>query len=151
MVDRFEQFSLAIMEISRHWHKLAADEMETHGLKGSHAVYLLTMYRYPEGITAPRLCEICGKDKSDVCRMMPILEEKGLVKKEGVHQNLYRGGYKLTQEGRTVAEYVRRRAALAVELAGRDITPEKREIFYEVLGTIVGNLREIIKDGLPRQ
>ena len=50
-----------------------------------------------------------------------------------------------------MAEYVRRRAALAVELAGRDITPEKREIFYEVLGTIVGNLREIIKDGLPRQ
>ena len=65
MVDRFEQFSLAIMEISRHWHKMAADEMENHGLKGSHAVYLLTMYRYPEGITAPRLCEICGKDKSD--------------------------------------------------------------------------------------
>ncbi len=150
MVDRFEQFSFAISEIYRHWHKLAAEEMGKYGLKGTHSVYLLTMYRYPEGVTAPKLCELCGKDKSDVSRMMPILEEKGLVKKEGIHQKLYRGVFKLTEEGKAAAEYVRQRAGLAVQLAGGDLTDEKRDIFYEVLESIVSNLREISKEGLPK-
>ena len=52
MIDRFERFSFAISEVSRCWHKLAAEEMEKYGLKGSHAVYLTTLYRYPKGLTS---------------------------------------------------------------------------------------------------
>lgn len=150
MVDRFERFSYAISEISRYWHKLAADEMEKYGLKGPHSVYLTTMYRYPEGVTAPQICELCGKDKSDVSRMMSIMEKKGLVKKEGVHQNLYRGVFKLTEEGKEAAEHVRQRASLAVEIAGKKLTDEKRTIFYEALESITANLRELSKEGLPK-
>lgn len=149
MIDRFERFSFAISEISKHWHKLAADEMEKHGLKGPHAVYLLTMYRYPEGITAPQICELCGKDKSDVSRMMSIMEKKGLVTKEGIHQNRYRGVFKLTEKGKIAAEHVSQRANLAVEIAGKDLTDEKRTIFYEALESIASNLRELSKDGIP--
>lgn len=151
MVERFERFSFAISEISRYWHKLTSDEMEVYGLKGAHSVYLLAMYRYPEGITAAKICELCGKDKSDVSRMMSIMEKKGLVTKEGIHQNLYRGVFKLTEEGRTAAEHVRQRACLAVELAGKDLTDEKRSIFYEALESIASNLQELSKQGLPPQ
>ena len=77
MVDRFERFSLAMFEISKYWHKLAAEEMEKYGLKGTHSVYILTMAKSPEGITAPQLCEQCGRDKADVSRMMSILEKRG--------------------------------------------------------------------------
>ncbi|WP_455715538.1 MarR family winged helix-turn-helix transcriptional regulator [Anaerosporobacter sp.] len=150
MVDRFERFSYAISEISRHWHKLATEEMEKYGLKGPHSVYLLTMHRYPEGITAPKLGELCGKDKADVSRMMSILEKKGLVTKEGIHQNLYRGVFKLTGEGKDAAEHVRKRVSLAVEIAGKDLTDEKREIFYEALESITLNLRQLSKEGLPK-
>lgn len=151
MVDRFEKFSFAISEISRYWHKLAADEMEKYGLKGPHSVYLTTLYRYPEGITAPQICQLCGKDKSDVSRMMSIMEKKGLVKKEGIHQKLYRGVFKLTDEGNAAAEHVCRRASLAVELAGKELTDEKRTILYEALESIASNLRELSKGGLPEQ
>ena len=151
MVDRFERFSFAISEISRYWHKLAADEMGKYGLKGSHSVYLLTMYRYPDGITAPQLCELCGKDKADVSRMMSIMEKKELVTKEGIYQNLYRGIFKLTEKGKAAAEYVRRRASLAVEIAGKDLTDEKRDIFYEALESIAYNLRNLSKEGLPQR
>lgn len=89
MVDRFERFSLAISEISKYWHLLAAEEMEKYPLKGSHSVYILTMAKYPEGLTAAELCTLCGKDKADVSRMMGILESKGLVTKEGTNQKLY--------------------------------------------------------------
>lgn len=151
MLDRFERFSFLISEVSRSWHKIASDEMEKYGLKGPHSVYLITMKRYPEGVTAPQLCELCGKDKSDVSRMMSIMEKKGLVKKEGVHQNLYRGVFKLTKDGLEAAEYLAKRVNLAVELAGRELSDEKRAVFYEAFEIISSNLRQISKDGLPEQ
>lgn len=149
MIERFERFSFLISEVSRSWHKIATDEMEKYGLKGPHSVYLITMNRYPEGVTAPQLCELCGKDKSDVSRMMSIMEKKGLVKKEGVHQNLYRGVFKLTQEGIEAAEHVAKRVNVAVELSGNELGEEKRAIFYEALEVISNNMRQISKDGLP--
>lgn len=83
MLDRFERFSFAIAEISRCWRKLASDELAKYGLKSPHATYLTTMYKYPDGITVPKLCEVSGKDKSDASRMIAILEKKGLAQKKG--------------------------------------------------------------------
>ncbi len=117
MVERFARFSLAIFEISRCWHRLAAEEMAAYGLRGAHAIYLTAMYRCKDGVTGPRLCELCGRDKSDVSRTIAALQEKGFVTKEGVNQSLYRGILKLTEQGRAAAEQVCERAALAVELA----------------------------------
>ena len=151
MLDRFERFSFLISEVSRSWHKIASDEMEKYGRKGPHSVYLITMKRYPEGVTAPQLCELCGKDKSDVSRMMSIMEKKGLVKKEGVHQNLYRGVFKLTKDGLEAAEYLAKRVNLAVELAGKELSDENRKIFYDTFEIISSNLRQISKEGLPEE
>lgn len=149
MIERFERFLFAISEISKHWHKIAGDEMAKYGLKGPHAIYLTTMYRYEDGITAPQLCELCGKDKADVSRMMGMMEKKGLVIKEGIHHNLYRGVFKLTSQGKIAAEQVRERASLAVEIAGKDLTDENRAVFYQSLESIILNLRELSKKGLP--
>lgn len=149
MVERFERFSLAISEISRYWHKLTTEEMERYGLKGTHSVYLLAMLRYPDGITAPKLGEMCGKDKADVSRMMSIMEKNGLVTKQGIYKNLYRGVFKLTEKGREAADFVKRRAALAVEIAGRDLTEESRAVFYSALESIADNLKKLSINGLP--
>ena len=149
MIDRFERFSLAISEISRHWHKLAAEELTKYGLKGPHATYLTAMYKYPEGVTVPELCEVCGKDKSDASRMLAILEEKGLVTKKVVGGSLYRGKLQLTDEGKLAAEHVSQRASRAVEVAGKDLTDAERETFYKALDSITANLRELSKEGIP--
>ena len=149
MVNRFERFSLLLFEILRYWHKLTAEEMKKYGLKGAHSIYLLTMLRYPDGITATQICECCVKDKADVSRMMTLLEKKGLVKKEGVHQNLYKGVFKLTEEGRKAALFVSQRASLAVDIAGKDLTDEQRKVLYEALEQIASNLRKLNKEGLP--
>lgn len=149
MIDRFEKFSYAIAEISRCWHKLTAEELAKYGLKGPHATYLATLYRHSDGITAPELCRICGKDKADVSRMMSIMEKKGLVKKEGQNRSMYRGLLKLTEEGKKVAAHICARAALATELAGQDLTEETRTVFYSALGTITERLRELSEGGIP--
>lgn len=150
MLNRFSRFSLAISEIDRCWHKLAAEEMAKYDLNSPHAVYLNTLYQYEDGITAAKLGELCCKNKADVSRMVAILEKKGLVRKEAVGGNLYRAKLLLTGEGRQAAEHVQQRAAIAVELAGSGMDDEEREIFYRCLERITANLQTLSKDGLPQ-
>ena len=151
MLNRFARFSLAIAEIDRCWHKLAAEEMAKYELNSPHAVYLTTLYNFTEGITAARLGELCCKNKADVSRMVTILEKKGLVRKVAVSGNLYRAKLVLTEEGRKAAEHVQSRAALAVELAGSGMTDADRETFYRCLEQITTNLQTLSKEGLPHR
>ncbi len=148
MIDRFERFSVAISEISRYWHKIAGDVMEPYGLKGTHAIYVTTLAQHKEGITAAKLCEICGKDKSDVSRLIAIMEKLGFVKKEG--RNNYRTPLKLTDKGETLAVEIKKKACLAVNTAGRDLNEKDRHIFYTALETITANLRIISNEGLKK-
>ena len=149
MVNRFERFSFAISEIHRFWHKIASDEMTQLGLKGPHVVYLVALKRFPEGVTAAELSEMCGRDKADVSRAMAAMEEKGLVTKQGIKQNLYRARLTLTTEGKKAAAHISKRAGLAVEMGGKGLSENERKIFYDSLELIASNLSKISKDGLP--
>ena len=148
MVDRFERFSFSVFEVSRCWHKLAAEEMAKYDLKGPHAIYLTVLQHNPEGLTAARICELCGRDKADVSRALAVLDEKGMVKREG--GSGYRARISLTEAGCKAAEHVTRRASVAVELAGKDLTEESRAAFYTALESIVANLRKLSEEGLPQ-
>lgn len=150
MLNRFARFSLAISEIDRCWHKLASKEMARYDLSSPHAVYLNALYQYPEGITAAKLSELCGKNKADVSRMIRVLEKKGLVRKERIGGKLYRARLLLTSAGKQAAEHVRERVAVAVELAGAGLSEEARKSFYSTLEQITSNLQTMSKEGLPQ-
>lgn len=149
MIDRFERFVLSISEIYHCWHKIAAAEMENYGLRGPHVVYLTTMYNHPEGLTASQLCTLCCRDKADVSRVTAAMEKQGLIARDMSSQNVYRSRLVLTEAGRTAAEHARKRAAVAVERAGRGLTDEQRATFYHSLDLILSNLQAISEDGLP--
>lgn len=149
MVDRFESFSYAISEISRYWHKIASDELKPYGLKGPYAVYFTALNRFPEGITASRLGELCSRDKSDVSRAVTLLESKGLIVKESEGGNLYRAKIRLTEAGKAIAVHINDRAKLAVNLGGSGLTDDDRETLYRSLEVIVTNLQKLSRDGLP--
>ena len=148
MVDRFERFTYAIIEINRYWHKIAADEMSKYGLKGPFAHYLITLYRYPDGVTSVQLGELCDKNKADVSRALAILEEKGLAVRETQNNSYYRAKIKLTAKGRAAAEQVQQIAERAVGIGGKGLTDEHRQIFYEALERITANLRQLTLNGL---
>lgn len=150
MERRFDHFSFDIAEISKYWHKLASEEMAKYDLKGSYAVYFTTLYHVGEGLTAAQLCEKCSRDKADVSRAVATLEQRGLVRKETSGGNQYRARIHLTDAGREAAEAINARASLAVELGGRGLTDEQREIFYAALDLIVANLQALGRDGLPQ-
>lgn len=151
MIGRFERFSYAISEISRLWHRIAGEEMGKYGLKGSYSVYFTTLYRYPAGLTAAQLVDLCSRDKADVSRAMALLEKKGLVNRVDPEGKAYRAPLTLSQEGREIAGHINHRAEAAVELASKGLPEEKRAVFYEALELITSNLQKLSKEGIPQK
>lgn len=147
MVDRFERFSLAISQISYYWHKIAGEAMTEYGLKGPASIYLTTMYRFKEGITATELSEICLRDKADVSRTVSLLQKKGFVRKSN-EKGVYKSLYHLTKSGEQIAKQINEKAKLAVELGGRGLEDKDREVLYNSLEIISGNLQKLSKSDL---
>ena len=150
MLNRFEQFTSVISALCRDVQKIERDEMEKQGLRGAFAQYLLAISRYPEGITAARLCEVCEKDKAAVSRILAELEEAGMILRENRNGSRYRAILLLTDRGQEAAAAVVEKARLAVELAGKGFGAEEREVFYRVLSIISGNLHKLCRDGLTK-
>ncbi len=148
MIDRFEQFCTAISVIYRSIQKIERTEMAKYGLKGPHAQCLVAMARFPEGITAARLCEICEKDKAAISRTVSELEQAGLVVRADPDGKRYRTSLTLTEMGRTVASNVNNLVLLAVQQASEGYDREKQQIFVSVLNLVAGNLQSICRDGL---
>lgn len=146
MVDRFERFIYDIAEISRYYHKIAADEMVTFGLKGTCAVYFTALDHAPEGLTAAQLAEKCSRDKADVSRSVSAMEKGGFVRREG---DPYRARLLLTDHGREAAQAINQRVCVAMTCGGRGMTDAQREALYQALDLIVENLGAISREGLP--
>lgn len=149
MIDRFEQFVSYISALHRDIQKIERDEMEKLGLKGAFAQYLVAMHRFPEGITAVDLCEVCGKDKAAVSRAVAEMEQHGLLRKAGDRDNRYRALLKLTEQGRAAAEYVCSKAVSAVKIAASGIDDDTRAAMYRSLRSIASHVQMISKEGLP--
>lgn len=151
MRDRFEQFTSAISSIHRFVQKIERDEMEKYGLKGASAQYLLAMERYPDGVTAATLCDVCDRDKAAVSRILAEMESKGLIYRIDNGENQYRALLALTPAGQEAADYVSRRAIIAVELAGQGLTDEDRKVMYTSLERIAANIQTLSREGIPEK
>ncbi len=141
MIGRFEVFTLALSEMTSSWNKIATEELKPYGLKGSSIVYLIALYKIPEGLTAANLCEMCNRDKAEVSRAIKSLEEKGFVVRKNTTVSSYRANITLTDEGRKITCELRERIKQLVEDGGKGLSEEQREIFYDVLAKISCNLK----------
>lgn len=151
MVERFERFSLAISEISRCWHRIANEVMKCYDLKGAYSVYFTTMSRFPQGVTATQLVELCGRDKADISRAMAAMEDKGLVQRQNEDAKAYRARLVLTEAGLALAEQINEKAKAAVEYASYGLSDGKREVFYEALALITANMQGMSREGIPEK
>lgn len=149
MIRRFEVFSGAISCIYRHIQKIERAEMARYGLKGPHVQCMLALLRYPEGVTAAQLCEICDKDKAAISRTVAELVEAGMVVRCGTGSKRYRVQLRLTEQGNRIAREVTTLAAKAVEKAGTGLREEERETFYRVIMQLASNIQQLSSDGIP--
>ena len=148
MLSRYEVFSSSVACLYRDIQKIERMEMTKFGLKGPHAQVLLSMRRYPEGVTASQLCEICEKDKAAISRSVAELESCGLLTRREKNGVRYRSQLILTDKGLQAAQAVSVKAQQAVEQAGEGLQDSQREIFYQVLALIAGNLHNLCRHGL---
>ncbi len=141
MIDRFEQFSISIFNISHYWNKIAAEEMKDYGLRGGYALYLIVLSRSDNDITAAKLAELCQRDKGDVSRAISAFQKAGLLEPYG--KNRYRAPLILTEEGRKTVDQLAAKASALLELAGEGLTVEMRENLYPSLDLIAKNMKRI--------
>ena len=151
MTDRFEKFSYYISEIAKLLHKIEATEMESLGLKGPYAIYLLAIARNEKGISAARLAEECGRDKGDVSRAIRAMEEKGLVARSSENARGYRASITLTCEGVKAASRLKEKASAAVKAANTDVSEKNRRIFYDTLEAFYQSIRLMSESGVPEK
>lgn len=148
MIERFSQFCTSIASIQRSIMKIERVEMAKYGLKGPHANCLVAMARYPEGITAARLCDICDKDKAAISRTVSELEDAGMVLRQDPDGKRYRSVLRLSEKGKEIANRVNDLVLLAVAKASDGYDKEKQQVFARVLNLVAGNLQDICRDGL---
>ena len=149
MLSRYEQFSFAISNIYRSIQKIEREEMERYGLKGAYAQYLVTLERFPKGLTASQLCEICDLDKAAVSRAVSEMERRGLLERDAENATGYRAKLYLTSAGHEAANFVNQRAQQAVNAAGGDLTDDDRKVLYQALESISTRLQNISREGIP--
>ena len=151
MVSKYEIFSTVVSSLYHDIQRIERTEMAKYGLKGPHAQCLVVMDRYPGGITAARLCELCERDKAAISRTVAELEEAGLLTRREQNGIRYRVPLLLTQAGKAAARDVNSVAARAVGQAGVGLTDDQRQVFYQVLGQIAQNLHILSRDGLQEK
>ena len=147
MQDRFETFTTSIFKIMHYWNRIATDEMKKHGLKGGYALYFVVISNHDGELSSADLAKLCGRDKADVSRAVSTLQKKGLL--EMFEKGTYRAHLTFTPEGSKIADNIKSRASIAIDIAGHGLSDEMRNNMYQSLTVIGENLKMISEDGLP--
>ena len=147
IVARFEHFCTVISGIQRSIQRIERVEMAKYGLKGPHANCLVTiaMSRYPDGVTAAQLCEICDKDRAAISRTVSELEQAGMLMRHDPEGKRYRSRLRLSEKGKDIARNVSELVLLAVSRASEGYDKEHQQTFMSL---IAGNLHAICTEGL---
>lgn len=145
-MGRFEEFTYLINEIIKYWQKIAQKELKTYGLKSSHALYLTSLYKNPEGLSASELSDRLGRDKADVSRMTNILVDKGVLVKKSKNKKKYGGIFYLTDKGNKLASKISSLTDEYVDLASKNLSVDVRNMMYQALESINKNLQFAYKD-----
>lgn len=145
MVERFESFTLNIMNIYRYWNEIATREMDKYGFKGVSGLYLLMLNWAKEGMTAANLAKTCGRDKAEVSRSISAFRKNGWLCN---NEEKYRSLLKLSEQGKMIASEIEKRALLALEQAHQGMSEDKLLAMQECLQELSKRLRIMAVEGI---
>ena len=143
MIGRFKEFTKNISFAYKYIIKLKSAAIREFGLKGSHVMCLFYIGEADNGLTATKLCKLCGEDKAAISKSLSALLELGYVELENDENKKYRSKYFLTKSGKRVKDALDVKIADVVSDGGIGLTEEEREAFYSALQKIVDNLENI--------
>lgn len=137
MDNRFENFTVTILKISKLIRKIKLFEMEEFDLKAVHVMCIYYAGSRKNGVTAAELCYLTSEDKAAISRALSLLTDKGYVI---CNEKKYNSAITLTGEGEKLFVAISQKAEAAVVAGGGFMTDEEREQFYKTLGKIAENL-----------
>ena len=144
MIHRFEQLTTGVSQIYKNIQRIKKLEMRSLGLKGTHVMCLHFLSRYPEGLTAARLSQLCNEDKAGISRILADLEQKRLIRyRDQESKKKYRAKAMLTETGKNEALKIKKLILRAVKAGGKGLAEKELEIFYRALFTIAENLEQV--------
>ena len=143
MIRRFKEFTKNISFAYKYIIKIKSAAIKEFGLKGSHVMCLFYIGESENGLTATKLCKLCGEDKAAISKSLAALVELGYVELENDENKKYRSKYSLTKSGKKVKNALDFKIADVVSDGGIGLTEEEREVFYSALQKIVDNLEKI--------
>lgn len=146
MEQRYETFTLLIMNISRCIQKIKNVEMAALGLKGKQVQCLFSLFHLEGGASLTALCEICGEDKGMMSRTLKELIAQGLVYIDEQKDQKYRNPFKLTQKGNEIANIISVKISEMLDWGSIGVTEDDRERLYNTLARISDNLTKICND-----
>jgi DNA-binding MarR family transcriptional regulator len=143
MIGRFKEFTKNISFAYKYIIKLKSAAIKEFGLKGSHVMCLFYIGEAENGLTATKLCKLCGEDKAAISKALSALVELNYVELENDENKKYRSKYYLTKSGKKVKDALDNKIADVVADGGMGLSEEEREAFYSALQKIVDNLEKI--------
>ena len=77
--DGFMRFSRATDAIIKNLQRYKNEKLQSFGLKSMHLMFLYSLDKAKDGLTAGELSEVCGVDKAFISRMTAELKKTGYV------------------------------------------------------------------------
>lgn len=104
---------------------------------------MLSMLAVEDGITANRICQVIGLDKSAVSRSLQALEAAGHVSSQVDPQDARRNAVSLTASGRELHDRVLKVALERERRLLGDLSPEEVDTLIELLGRLHGQVAHV--------
>ena len=142
MYDRYQNFTVLILNVHRCIQRIKNEEMAEFNLKAPHVSCLYYLYKNGP-LTATELCEICLEDKSYVSHSLKALEADGYISCDCSTKKRYNAPLSLTDKGQELCRQMIEKIDRVLESAGLGVDEASREIFYDSLLKISNNLEAI--------
>lgn len=141
--ERFARFSFAIDKVAKNLQKYKNEHLEKFGLRSMHLMYLVSLGRTPEGMTATELAQNCSVDKAFISRLTGDLCDAGYVEYKTKKGTKYNNKLILTESGRKIMKEIQKIIDDSVSHIIGDIPETHLTIFYNVLNQIAEHLEAV--------
>lgn len=121
-----------VSKFKKVMNKCQSEILSNAGLKGAHTLYLICLYKNPQGMTQKELTAQLEVDKANTTRAIRELIEKKCVcrARESAQRNVK---LTLTKQGETVAKDLDANAKRFHDMVFSAMTPQEKEIIQRVL------------------
>lgn len=141
-MERFTAFTVHLSNIERSLHKIKSKKMAEYGLRATHLMCMIHIYRTEDGLTPTEISRTCAIDKAFVSRITYDLTERDLItfNERFSDGRKYKQKYILTDKGVAIIEEIKLLVDKVIGNIYDCVSVEELKCFYKVLDAINANI-----------